>query len=46
MLWAGIGLSAWFIGGLWVALVLAAIALAVTVYLVRLQGGGSEKLEV
>jgi hypothetical protein len=36
-LWAGLALAVWLVGNVWVALVLAAIGLAVTVHLVRLR---------
>ncbi|MGH2607532.1 MAG: YbaN family protein [Tepidiformaceae bacterium] len=39
-LWAGLGLAAWLVGIAWVALVLAAIGIAVTVHLVRLRTVG------
>jgi hypothetical protein len=42
MLWVGIGVSGWLIGVLWIELVLAAVALAVTVYLIRLRTVGPE----
>ncbi len=37
LLWAGLVLAAWLVGNGWVALVLGAIGLAVTVHLVRLR---------
>lgn len=34
ILWLSIGFSIWFVGGLWITLILLAIAVAVTVHLV------------
>ena len=40
-LWAGLALAAWLAGNVWVALLLVAVGIAVTVHLVRLRTVGA-----